>query len=208
MFTGIIIDRGRIVSLDRSQDGTLVIRINCSVGVDDLTVGNSIACSGVCLTVVDRGMEDSNSSWFQINASEETQRCTTLGGWLPGDVINLELALHVSSRLDGHIMSGHVDGIGKILSVKEIGGSLRVWLQSPPDLARYIAPKCAIGLDGVSLTVNEIRTSREAFTFRVDIIPHTRRHTRWGFIRENYAVNIEIDMLARYIERQLEHREY
>lgn len=207
MFTGIVTDLGRIVGLDRLQHGARMIRVTCSLEKDALAVGNSISCSGICLTIAERGLDDSGKAWFQIVASEETRRCTTLDGWLVGDAINLEPALQISSRLGGHIMSGHVDGIGKIASIEEIEGCMRVWSHSPPELARYIAPKCSIGLDGVSLTVNETHAEKDAFSFRTEIVPHTRGATRWACIEEGAAVNIEIDMLARYIENLLKHKE-
>ena len=203
MFTGIITDMGRVAAIEQQADKVCNLRIETKLGKDILLVGDSIACSGVCLTIAEVA---SDASWFRVQASEETRRCTTLADWKEGSVINLEPALRAGAPLGGHIMGGHVDGVAKLTSLQEIEGCLRIWLSCPRDLSRYIAPKCSIGLDGVSLTVNETRDEGDAFTFRVEIIPHTRSATSWGLAREGDSVNVEIDMLARYVERLLEAR--
>ena len=205
MFTGIVTGIGHVAAVDRRPDGALAMTIACSLPRDQLAVGDSIACSGVCLTIAESGA-DGSRNWFRVQVSEETRRRTTLGSWRPRQQVNLEPALQAASRLGGHLMAGHVDATSAILSLEEIAGCLRVWLDAPAGLARYIAPKCCIGLDGVSLTVNEIRAG-EPFAYRVEIIPHTLKATGWGSAQAGTRLNMEIDMLARYVERLLEHRD-
>lgn len=199
MFTGIIKSIGKIVHLENREDGVLCVRISCSMPEGDLGIGDSVACSGACMTIVESGTE-SDSNWFEVHVSEETRRITTLQNWKINDSINLEPSLRVGASLGGHLMSGHVDGIAQVISMGEVEGCLRIWLISPATLSRYIATKCSIGLDGISLTVNEI-DEVDSFRFRVEIIPHTLSATNWKNLVEGSLVNMEIDMLARYAER-------
>lgn len=199
MFNGIITDVGRIVCLGSREDGVLCIRISCSMSERNLRVGDSISCSGVCMTIVESGAEG-DLRWFNVHASSETCRVTTLQNWKIEDCVNLESALCVGAQLGGHLMFGHVDGIAQIISIEDIMGCLRIWLTCPRELSRYIATKCSISLDGISLTVNEIDES-DSFRFRVEIIPHTRSVTSWKNLVEGAFVNMEVDMLARYVER-------
>lgn len=199
MFTGIITDIGKIVRLENREDGVLCARVSCSTPGNDLGVGDSIACSGVCMTIVESGTEG-DSHWFEVHASEETRRITTLQNWKINDFINLEPALRIGAPLGGHLVSGHVDGMARVVSMEEVEGCLRIWLTCPAELSRYVATKCSIGLDGISLTVNETDEA-DLFRFRVEIIPHTRSATSWKSLAEGALVNMEVDMLARYVER-------
>lgn len=199
MFTGIITHIGKIILLENREDGVLCVRISCLTPGSSLGVGNSIACSGVCMTIVESGTEG-DSHWFEVHASEETCRITTLQHWKTSDFINLESALCVGAPLGGHLVSGHVDGIARVISMEDVEGCLRIWLTCPAKLSRYIATKCSISLDGISLTVNEIDEG-DLFRFRVEIIPHTRSATSWKNLAEGALVNMEVDMLARYVER-------
>ncbi|WP_395662684.1 riboflavin synthase, partial [Aestuariivirga sp.] len=160
-------------------------------------LGASIACNGCCLTVIEKG-----ANWFAIQASAETLSKTTLGGWAEGTRINLERALKIGDELGGHIVSGHVDGLGEIVSITPEGASQRFRFRVPNELARFIAPKGSVAIDGTSLTVNEV----EGNHFGVNIIPHTQAVTTWGTMVEGQRVNIEIDMLARYVARLTEYR--
>lgn len=193
MFTGIVTDIGRVARLERRGD----LRARIETGYDTATVdlGASIACSGVCLTVVDKG-----PGWFEVEISAETLSKTTLGDWREGTRVNLERALRVGDELGGHIVTGHVDGTAEILSVTPEGDSTRVRLRAPGALARFIAPKGSVALDGTSLTVNEV----EGDTFGINLIPHTRTHTTWGERVAGDRVNLEIDTLARYVARLTE----
>ena len=202
MFTGIVTGIGHVAALDRQPDGALAVTIACCLPLERLAVGDSIACSGVCLTIAESGAEGARN-WFRVQVSEETRRRTTLETWRPQRRVNLEPALLAASPLGGHLMAGHVDAASAILSLEKVAGCLRVWLDAPAGLARYIAPKCCIGLDGVSLTVNEIRTGAD-FAYRVEIVPHTLAATCWGAAQPGDRLNMEIDMLARYVERLLE----
>jgi riboflavin synthase len=193
MFTGIITDIGRIRALVPGGDTRLDIETSYPLGEIDL--GASIACSGVCLTVVDKG-----DTWFAVQVSAETLSRSTLGAWQVGSRINLERALRLGDEMGGHIVSGHVDGIGRVLSRRPEGDSLRFVIEVPVALARFIAPKGSVAIDGVSLTVNEV----EGATFGVNIIQHTQERTSFGTAAPGQAVNIEIDMLARYVARLAE----
>lgn len=194
MFTGIITDKGRVRSI--SKPGDTLIEIATAYDVSRIDIGASIACSGPCLTVVRRGVTD-GEGWFQIEASAETLSKTTIGEWKSGSVVNLERALRVGDELGGHIVSGHVDGVGAVLSITQEGGSWRFSFEAPAELMRYIAPKGSICIDGVSLTVNEVENN----TFGVNIIPHTFTHTTFGSMTQGQRINLEIDALARYVER-------
>ena len=190
MFTGIVSDVGKIAAIEKRDD----TRIRIATGYDTATIaaGASIACSGCCLTVVDKG-----PGWFAVEASAETLSRTTLGDWRVGTPINLERALKVGDELGGHIVSGHVDGVARVLDLAPEGDSFRFNFEAPAALARFIAPKGSVALDGVSLTVNEVAGAR----FGVNIIAHTRRHTNFGTLKAGDRVNLEIDMLARYVAR-------
>lgn len=190
MFTGIVTDIGNIRALEQRGD----LRARVATGYDTATVdiGASIACDGVCLTVIALG-ED----WFDVEISAETVSKTNLGGWSEGHRINLERALKVGDELGGHIVSGHVDGVAEIVAVEDEGDSTRVQFRAPEALARFIAPKGSIALNGTSLTVNEV----EGCTFGINFIPHTKTATTWGDAQVGDHVNLEIDTLARYVAR-------
>src|SRR3954464_917364 len=198
MFTGIITDIGRIESVEARGD--LRVRIACGFDLDTVDLGASIACSGVCLTVVDKG-----EGWFAVDVSAETRSRTAPGLWAEGAALNLERALKVGDDLGGHIVTGHVDGIGEVAAVEPVGDSLRVGLVADSGLARYIAAKGSIALDGVSLTVNEVETLADGgVAFSVNIIPHTAAQTSFGALASGRQVNIEIDILARYLGRMID----
>ncbi len=197
MFTGIITDIGQVLALD--QRGDLTAKIGTAYDVAGIDIGASIACDGVCLTVValgtDLGMGPQN--WFDVQISAETVGATNLGGWATGTQINLERALRVGDELGGHIVSGHVDGVAEVLDSRDEGDSRRFTFRAPDALARFIAPKGSVALNGTSLTVNEVSGA----TFGVNIIPHTREVTTWGTVRAGSRVNLEIDTMARYVAR-------
>lgn len=195
MFTGIITDIGRILAVEARGD--MRARIGCGYDMEGVAIGASIACDGVCLTVVAKGAD-----WFDVDVSAETLSKTNIGanGWAIGQRLNLERALRVGDELGGHIVSGHVDGVAEIVEMHDEGDSLRVTFQAPPDLARFIAPKGSVALNGTSLTVNEVEGDR----FGINLIPHTREVTTWGDARTGDAVNLEIDTLARYVARLAE----
>ena len=199
MFTGIITDVGRIAAVE--QRGDLRLRIACGYDLATLDLGASIACSGVCLTAVDKG-ED----WFAVDLSEETVRRTAPGLWREGNRLNLERSLRLGDELGGHIVTGHVDAVAEVEAAAEVGGSLRVSVIAPQALEGYVAPKGSIALDGVSLTVNEVEPISEAVRFTVNIIPHTAEQTTLADLAPGRALNVEIDVLARYIGRMLELR--
>ena len=190
MFTGIVTDIGEILALDAGGD--LRVRLRTGYDTAAIDLGASIASDGVCLTVVALGPD-----WYEVQASAETLAKTTLADWAVGQRVNLERALRVGDELGGHIVSGHVDGIAKVVDVRPEGDSTRFSLVAPADLARFIASKGSVALNGTSLTVNEVDGAR----FGVNIIPHTKEVTTWGTIRAGDRVNLEIDMLARYIAR-------
>ncbi len=193
MFTGIITDIGTIQTVDGDQDRHARIACHYDLGQTDL--GASIACDGVCLTVVSK-----QSDSFTVDISTETLEKTNLSGWQVGKRINLEKALRVGDELGGHIVTGHVDGRAKVVSVSQIGESLRVEFAAPTALARFIAPKGSVALNGTSLTVNEV----DGDNFTVNLIPHTQTHTTWNAVKAGDLVNLEIDTLARYVARLAE----
>lgn len=195
MFTGIVTSIGRIAATE--DRGDLRVRIACDYDLDTVDLGASIACSGVCLTVVDKGPD-----WFAVDVSGETQSRTPAATWLEGSALNLERSLRVGDEMGGHIVTGHIDGVGEVLSVTPEGGSLRVEIAAPDALAPYIAAKGSIALDGVSLTVNAV----EGSTFTVNIIPHTAAATTLEAVRPGRHLNIEIDILARYLGRMMDLR--
>jgi riboflavin synthase len=195
MFTGIITDIGNITSAEKRGDLRLVIA--CGYDMDGVAIGASIACSGVCLTVVDKA-----DGWFAVDASAETVSCTASGMWHEGTRLNLERALKVGDELGGHIVTGHVDGVGRIVSNEQIGDSWKVTVSAPAALASYIAAKGSITVDGVSLTVNEISDQPDGTAhFMLNIIPHTAEMTTLNDLLVGREVNLEIDVLARYLKR-------
>ena len=195
MFTGIITDIGTVTSVE--QRGDLRMVITCNYDMDSVAIGASIACSGVCLTVVDKG-----EGWFSIDASAETISRTARGLWQNGARLNLERALKVGDELGGHIVTGHVDGIGQIIASDPIGDSWKVVVSAPAALAPYIAAKGSITVDGISLTVNEIEDqSDQTAHFTLNIIPHTAEMTTLDSVHVGREVNLEIDVLARYLKR-------
>ncbi|MFC3783658.1 riboflavin synthase [Sphingopyxis italica] len=199
MFTGIITDIGTIRSREDRGDTRLVIGTAYDIGTVDL--GASIACSGACLTVVDKGA-DADGHWFAIDASAETLARTAPGMWDAGRRLNLERALKIGDELGGHIVTGHVDDIGRIVSVEPVGDSVTVTVAAPASLAPHIAPKGSITVDGVSLTVNEVADQPDGEAhFTLNIIPHTQEMTTLDEAAAGRAVNLEIDILARYLAR-------
>ncbi|SMX47630.1 riboflavin synthase [Maliponia aquimaris] len=190
MFTGIVTDMGTVRKLERRGD--LHARIGTAYDTSRIDMGASIACDGVCLTVVGLG-----DDWFDVDISAETVSKTNVGGWTEGKRINLERALRVGDELGGHIVSGHVDGVAEIVAMADEGESTRVTLCAPEALARFIAPKGSVALNGTSLTVNEVSRC----DFGINFIPHTKKVTTWGAARVGDKVNLEIDTLARYVAR-------
>jgi riboflavin synthase len=197
MFTGIVTDIGTIRNVERRGD--LRARIGTAYDPAGIDLGASIACDGCCLTVVDRGA-DAEGGWFDVDVSAESLSKTALGVWDSGVRVNLERALKVGDELGGHIVSGHVDGTARILSITPEGDSMRYLCEAPKALARFIAPKGSVALQGTSLTVNEV----EGATFGVNLIPHTQAVTTWGGMAAGDLVNLEIDTLARYVARLAE----
>ncbi|SEQ58651.1 riboflavin synthase [Loktanella sp. DSM 29012] len=195
MFTGIVTDIGEVLSV--AQEGDLKARIATSYDVDGIDIGASIACEGVCLTVVAKGQDP--RGWFDVQISAETVDKTAIGrkGWAVGQRLNLERALKVGDELGGHIVSGHVDGVAELIDMRDEGDSTRMTFRAPGDLARFIAPKGSVALNGTSLTVNEV----DGQTFGVNLIPHTKQVTTWGDSRIGDAINLEIDTMARYVAR-------
>ena len=195
MFTGIITDVGTVAAVE--MRGDMRARVACNYDMGGVDMGASIACDGICLTVVAKGPD-----WFEVDISAETLARTNIGaqGWRAGQRINLERALRVGDELGGHIVSGHVDGIARVVGARDEGDSLRLSFEAPPGLARFIAPKGSVALNGTSLTVNEVEGNR----FGVNLIPHTRAVTTWGEVAEGDLVNLEIDTLARYVARLVE----
>lgn len=194
MFTGIITDIGRIAKITKAGDTRFDILT--SYDPETIALGASIACSGVCLTVVEKGT-GTDGHWFAMEASKETLDVTTAGQWREGSLLNLERALKMGDELGGHIVSGHVDGIAKIVSIVAEGDSQRYSFEAPKNLMGFIAPKGSVTLDGTSLTVNQV----SAQNFGVNLISHTQEVTTWGAAREGDLVNLEIDVLARYVAR-------
>lgn len=190
MFTGIITDVGAVRALERRGD--LRARITTAYETSSIADGASISCSGACLTVVDKG-----EGWFAVDISRESLDSTVLGDWEVGSRVNLERALRLGDELGGHIVSGHVDGVATIISIAREGDSRRVSVRVPDDLAKFIAPKGSVALDGISLTVNEVDGS----VFGVNIIPHTWEQTTFAAVRAGGRMNMEVDTIARYVAR-------
>jgi riboflavin synthase len=193
MFTGIVTDVGQVRHIEKRGDTHVVIGTNYDVSA--IEIGASIACSGACLTVVDKG--SAKDRWFAVTASAETLSKTSIGNWKVGDPVNLERPMRVGDELGGHIVTGHIDGTAEIVSATPEGESTRIVFQAPADLARFIAPKGSVALDGVSLTVNEVDGAR----FGVNIIPHTQKVTTFGRLKPGMRVNLEVDLMARYVAR-------
>jgi len=200
MFTGIVTDIGEVRAVEMRGDKRFVIA--CAYPATSIAMGASIACSGICLTVTDKG-SDANGHWFAVDASAETCSLTTAAGWETGTKLNLERALKVGDELGGHIVTGHVDGVGHLLESHQDGDSWRYSFEAPPALAQFIATKGSITIDGVSLTVNEVDGNR----FGINLIPHTQAETTLGGLAAGHAVNLEIDVLARYVARLNDVRE-
>jgi riboflavin synthase len=199
MFTGIVTALGTIS--EATQTGDLHAVIACPFDPEGIAIGASIACSGVCLTVVDRGGAAGNA-WFAVDISSESVARTVPGRWTPGARLNLEPALKLGDELGGHIVTGHVDGVGEVLGVCPEGDSRRVGFKVAAELAPYLAPKGSITVDGVSLTVNDVRDQPDGTCdFAVNIIPHTSEVTTLGALAQGDRVNLEIDVLARYLKR-------
>ena len=196
MFTGIITDIGTVRTVERRGD--LRLQIGCSYDMASVNLGASIACSGVCLTVVDKG-ED----WFAVDVSGETLSRTAEGLWRQDARLNLERSLRVGDEMGGHIVTGHVDAVAAIVAAKHLGGSTRLTIEAPASIGAGIAPKGSISLDGVSLTVNEVEDGGALTRFTVNVIPHTAEHTTLRDAAERRHLNVEIDVLARYLERML-----
>ena len=193
MFTGIITDVGTIKALE--QEGDLRARISTGYDTAGIDLGASIASDGVCLTVIELGPD-----WYDVQISAETVSKTNIGAWAVGKRVNLERALKVGDELGGHIVSGHVDGVAEVVDITDEGDSTRVTLRAPKDLARFIAPKGSVALNGTSLTVNDV----EGCDFGINFIPHTKEVTTWGDVKLGDKVHLEIDTLARYVARLAE----
>ncbi|RME65030.1 MAG: riboflavin synthase [Alphaproteobacteria bacterium] len=194
MFTGIVTDVGRIKALEARGDLRAVIATAYDAAA--IEIGASIACSGVCLTVVDKGAD-----WFAVDVSAATQAASTLGDWREGGAVNLERSLHVGDELGGHIVTGHVDGVGTVIEAAPEGDSRRLAIAVPKRLAGFIAAKGSIAVDGVSLTVNAVHDRPRDCLFEVNIIPHTQAVTSLRNVAPGTRVNVEIDILARYVAR-------
>lgn len=201
MFTGIVTDIGEIVTVTpggqagaKAGDRRFVVRTRHDM--KPVAIGASIACSGCCLTVIEKG-----DDWFAVEVSGESLAKTHLGDWKAGSRINLELSLKVGDELGGHLVYGHVDGVGKVVAMTPEGGSVRFTFEAPSDLARFVAAKGSVAIDGISLTVNEVAGNR----FGVNVISHTQAVTTLGQAKIDQPVNLEVDMLARYVARLLEH---
>ena len=199
MFTGITTDVGEVLQVEQKAEGLRGIRIGCSYDPSSIALGASIACSGVCLTVVGTG-RDGNRSWFAADLAAETLRVTTAGRWASGTRINLERSLKVGDELGGHIVAGHADGVARLVARDDLPDMARLTFQAPAPLMRFVAPKGSVALDGASLTVNAV----ERDTFSVLIIPHTLKATTFGALRTGDEVNIEVDLMARYAARLME----
>ena len=197
MFTGIITDIGTVRSVEQRGD----LRLTISTAYDPATIdlGASIACSGVCLTVVDKGPD-----WFAVDVSHESVSRTAAALWQEGARLNLERALRMGDELGGHLVTGHIDGVGTVTSVAPDGSSTRIAIEVSRDLGRFIAVKGSITLDGVSLTVNEVTDDARSTQFTINLIPHSGKHTTLGAMSVGQSVNIEIDVLARYLKRMTE----
>lgn len=198
MFTGIITDIGTVSAIENRGD--MHMKIQCQYDISSIDIGASIACSGVCLTVVEKGNDD-GQNYFAVDVSGETINCTA-DQWQVGAKLNLERSLKVGDELGGHIVSGHVDGVGIITQYENIGGSWALTITAPQEMAPYIAPKGSITINGISLTVNDVKDD-DGCHFTLNIIPHTAEVTTLAHAKVGDRVNLEIDVLARYMKRML-----
>ncbi|MGB6445837.1 MAG: riboflavin synthase [Xanthobacteraceae bacterium] len=199
MFTGIVSDLGEIIEVQEKAENLRRITIGCAYNPDSIDIGASIACSGTCLTVVERGLKG-NQAFFAVDAAAETLRLTTAGAWWHGTKLNLERALRLGDEVGGHMVSGHVDGIAELIARDDFLDSSGLTFRVPAPLTRFIAPKGSVALDGISLTVNEVKDD----TFSVLIIPHTLKVTTFGALEVGARVNLEVDQMARYAARLLD----
>jgi riboflavin synthase len=199
MFTGITTDVGEVIAAQPRAEGLHRLKIACAYPRASIALGASIACSGVCLTVVETG-EERGRAWFAADAAAETLRITTAGSWRQGTRLNLERALKVGDELGGHIVAGHADGIAEVIAREDLPGMAKLTLRAPRELMRFIATKGSVALDGVSLTVNDVT----ADTFSALIIPHTLAVTTLDAARRGVRINLEIDLMARYVARLIE----
>jgi riboflavin synthase len=199
MFTGIVTDVGEVLAIRPQAEGLHRLKIACGYDRASILDGASIACNGVCLTVVGTGEEDGRT-WFAVDTAAETLAVTTAGRWQQGTRLNLERALKVGDELGGHMMAGHVDGLAEVVARVDLPDMARLAFQAPAGLARFIAPKGSVALDGVSLTVNEV----DGNDFSVLIIPHTLQVTTFGALHKGDIANLEVDPMARYAARLLE----
>jgi len=195
MFTGIITDVGTLVS---REDGRF--QIACAYPRDDIAIGASIACDGCCLTVTECAPRPESGTVFGVDVSAETLSCTTLCDWVPGRHVNLERSLRLGDELGGHLVTGHIDAVAEIVAARPDGESTRFEIETPPEVAPFIAAKGSVALDGTSLTVNEVSVTR----FGINLIPHSLSVTTWGEKRAGDRLNLEIDLMARYVARLLE----
>jgi len=198
MFTGIITDIGKILAVE-PRGNLRRLRVACGYAAEGIALGASIAHAGVCLTVVGVGVENGRTV-YDIDAAAETLAKTTVGGWTPGTRVNLERALKIGDELGGHIVTGHVDGVARIVSREDFDGMAKFWIEAPGEYARFIAPKGSVALDGASLTVNEVEGAR----FSVLLIPHTLAVTTFGERRAGDGLDLEVDLMARYAARLAE----
>jgi riboflavin synthase len=196
MFTGIVTNIGEVISVEPRGD-LRRLRIACGYDAETIALGASIANAGVCLTVVAVAREGQRTI-FDVDAAAETLAKTTVGSWTQGTRVNLERALKIGDELGGHIVTGHVDGVARILSRDDFDGMARYWIETPPELSRFVAQKGSVALDGVSLTVNEVEGDR----FSILLIPHTLAETTFGALRAGDALNLEVDLMARYAARR------
>jgi riboflavin synthase len=199
MFTGIVNDLGEVLEVVQKAEGLRRLSIGCSYQPDTIEIGASIACSGICLTVVARGAAG-NRTCFAVDAAAETLRATTAGAWRQGTRLNLERSLRLGDELGGHLVSGHVDGVAELTAREDLTDMARLSLRAPKELARFIAAKGSVALDGVSLTVNEV----DGEAFSVLIIPHTLQVTTLGSVKAGARLNLEVDQMARYAARLLD----
>jgi riboflavin synthase len=201
MFTGIVTDVGEVVAVQERAEGLRRLTIACAFDPASIAIGASICCSGVCMTAVAIG-HDGERGTFSVDAAAETLRLTTVGRWSKGTRVNLERSLKVGDELGGHLVSGHIDGLAEVVSREDMTDMARFVLRVPKPLAKFIAPKGSVALDGVSLTVNEVTGD----TFSVLIIPHTLDVTTLGALTQGDRVNLEVDVMARYAARLMETR--
>lgn len=201
MFTGIVTDVGEVLAVEPRGDNLRRLVITCGYDAASIAVGASIACAGTCLTVTERG-EKARRTWFAVDAAAETLAMTTVGRWRPGDRVNLERPLKIGDELGGHLVTGHVDGIADLIAREDLTDMARMAVRVPRALARFVAPKGSVTLDGTSLTVNAVEND----TFSVLIIPHTLVATTLGGVKAGDQFNLEVDLMARYAARLLEAR--